>query len=73
MREGGEKMKFATAERKKNALLRTGFMIAFLLVVAFLWRTPAQAAPLNLQLLNFPDIFSAFIDVTYDAGTDAFA
>ena len=32
----------------------------------------AQAAPLNLTLLDFPDIVSSFIDVNYNAGTDAF-
>jgi hypothetical protein len=32
----------------------------------------AQAAPLNLTLPEFPDIFSGFIDVTYQAGTQAF-
>jgi hypothetical protein len=65
-------MKIASAKRKRNAVLRMGFMIAFLLATTLLWRVPAQAAPLNLTLLDFPDIFSAFIDVTYDAGTDAF-
>jgi hypothetical protein len=65
-------MKVASAKRKRNAVLRMGFMIAFLLVITFLWRMPTQAAPLNLTFLDFPDIFSGFIDVTYDAGTDAF-
>jgi hypothetical protein len=32
----------------------------------------AQAAPLNLTLPEFSDIFSGFIDVTYQAGTQAF-
>ena len=32
----------------------------------------AQAAPLNLTLLDFPDIVSSFIDVGYTAGTDTF-
>ena len=32
----------------------------------------AQAAPLNLTLLDTPDIVSSFIDVSYDATTDAF-
>ena len=32
----------------------------------------AQAAPLNLMLNDFPDIVSSFIDVNYNAGTDAF-
>ena len=32
----------------------------------------AQAAPLNLTLLDFPDIVSSFIDVTYDGGTQTF-
>lgn len=32
----------------------------------------AQAAPLNLTLLDTPDIVSGFIDVTYDAAGDSF-
>ncbi len=33
---------------------------------------PAVAAPLGLSLLSAPDIFSSFIDVSYDAGMDHF-
>ena len=33
----------------------------------------AEAAPLNLTLLDTPDIVSGFIDVTYNATTDTFS
>ena len=33
---------------------------------------PAQGAPLFLDLFDFPDIASGFIDVTYTANTDTF-
>ena len=46
--------------------------IKFLLGAFCVICTSAQAAPLNLTLLEFPDIVSGFIDVTYDAGTDSF-
>jgi hypothetical protein len=39
----------------------------------FLCGSVAQAMPLHLNLLDFPDIVSAFIDVTYDASSDAFS
>ena len=34
--------------------------------------SPVQAVPLNLTLLDTPDIVSSFIDVNYNAGTDTF-
>jgi len=46
---------------------RRGLLAAGLLVGSV-----AQAAPLNLTLLDTPDIVSDFIDVTYDAAGDSF-
>jgi hypothetical protein len=46
----------------RNGLLAAGLLLG----------SAAQAAPLNLTLNDFPDIVSSFIDVTYNAGTDAF-
>ena len=43
-----------------------------LLAAGLLMGSAAQAAPLNLTLLDFPDIVSQFIDVTYDSLTDSF-
>jgi hypothetical protein len=39
-------------------------------LLACLIITPASASLLNLSLLDHPDIFSDFIDVSYDAATD---
>ena len=52
--------------------LLTGARRGLLATGLLLLGSAAQAAPLNLTLNDFPDIVSAFIDVTYDAGTDAF-
>ena len=40
--------------------------------VLLLFGSIGQAAPLNLTLLDTPDIVSDFIDVTYDAAGDSF-
>jgi len=40
-------------------------------VCASLLATTTQAALLNLTLADFPDIVSGFIDISYDASTDA--
>jgi|LGOV01.1.fsa_nt_gb hypothetical protein len=40
--------------------------------ILFLFTPVAQATSLNLELFDHPDIFSSFIDVTYDAGSDSF-
>ena len=52
---------------RKNSWIRLA--LSALLVFS----ASAQAAPLNLTLNDFPDIVSAFIDVTYDADTDSFS
>jgi len=38
--------------------------------LALLWTTPASATPLQLELLQFPDVVSGFLDVTYSSGSD---
>ena len=40
-------------------------------IAVFAFSSAANAAPLGLTLLDAPDIFSSFIDVTYDASTDS--
>ena len=56
--------------RKKNGMLRAGIGSSCLL--AMIATSSARADLLNLELLDFPDIFSGFIDVMYDAGSDQF-
>ena len=51
-------------------MLRAGLGSGCLL--AIIATSSARADLLNLELLDFPDIFSGFIDVMYDAGTDQF-
>ena len=55
----------ATKESSKG--LRRFSTVALLLLALALNGKPAQAAPLNLSLQAAPDIFSDFIDVSYDA------
>lgn len=59
---------FASFGPLKNFLIRPA--AAGLLLLS---SSVGQAAPLNLNLLDTPDIVSSFIDVTYDAATDSFA
>ncbi len=51
--------------------LRIWLMLT-LVACFFMFSAAVQATPLNLELLDFPDIFSGGIDVTHDAGADAF-
>ncbi len=55
---------------KKIGMSRAGLGSACLL--ALVATSSARADLLNLELLDFPDIFSGFIDVMYDAGSDQF-
>lgn len=56
--------------RQKNGMWRAGLGSSCLL--AMIATSSARADLLNLELLDFPDIFSGFIDVMYDAGSDQF-
>lgn len=56
--------------RKKIGLLRAGLGSGCLL--ALVATSSARADLLNLELLDFPDIVSGFLDVMYDAGSDQF-
>jgi len=60
-------------QRSKKHPMKSIFRI--LSVVAgslFLFTTVAQAANMDLELFANPDIFSSFIDVSYDADLDTF-
>ena len=47
--------------------------IAFAFIAPFVMSLSAQASLIGLTLQPYPDIASAFIDVTYNAGTDLFS
>ena len=47
------------------------FLLGAALVLAASQPRVASATPLNLELPAFPDILSQFIDLTYDAESDA--
>jgi len=47
--------------------LRAGALFAFILLCK-----PVEADLIDIPLLDHPDVFSGFIDVTYDAATDRF-
>ena len=57
--------------RKKHGMVRAGLGSGCLL--ALVATSSARADLLNLELLDFPDITSGFIDVMYDAGSDQFS
>jgi len=48
-------------------------LVGLAATTAMMIAVPAQADVLDLDLLDFPDVASSFIDVTYDADADAFA
>jgi hypothetical protein len=52
--------------------VRRSVTAALILLALALNDAPAQAAPLNLSLQATPDIFSDFIDVSYDAANQKF-
>jgi len=62
---------FAEAEGPLRRLGRL-FPVALMLLAFALNGKPVQAAPLNLALQATPDIFSDFIDVSYDAANQKF-
>ena len=55
----------------ENTQLRSLTLVCASITAALLFAGAAAATPLNLHLESHPDIASSFIDVTYDAGTDA--
>ncbi len=57
--------------KQRKVPLRTRFVVGCLLSVAA--QTPSSAGLLNLELLDSPDIFSAFLDVSYDASDQQFS
>lgn len=59
--------------KQKKRAMRLGTIIGSVCLLLILTVGSAQATPLNLILFDFPDISSAFIDVTYGAGSDTFA
>ena len=56
-----------------NNILHRSLLQLSATLCASLLATTAQAALLNMTLANFPDIVSGFIDVSYDASTQAFS
>jgi len=63
---------FANPDKTTRSIHPAGATLPLVAVLTLAAGSVAQAAPLNLTLLDTPDIVSAFIDVNYDAGSDAF-
>ena len=71
--QGETKMNlFASLHRTARSMPSTGAALTLSTALILGAGSQAQAAPLNLTLLDTPDIFSSFIDVNYVAATDAF-
>jgi hypothetical protein len=66
----GELLMIHTCGKENRMWYLTSFLMTC--VLAIVTGGAAQASPLNLALADSPDISSAFIGVTYDAGTDQF-